>query len=155
MVRRVDLEGAAHLVLASGVRHLDEATAVFEAMLEGWERQQRSRFLHAETIGPRVRLLRRFAEFTGLYPWQWGPGEVEAFTTELVSGPAPLAHSTVRGYQLTLRLFCEFVTDARYGWPVECEQRFGEVPAQICHEWNTVAHLVEVECLAGAAGVDL
>jgi hypothetical protein len=33
MVRRVDLEGAAHLVLATGVRHLDEATAVFDAML--------------------------------------------------------------------------------------------------------------------------
>lgn len=149
MVRRVDLEGAAHLVLASGVRHLDEAAAVFEAMLEGWDRQQRSRFLRVETIAPRVRLLRRFAEFTGQYPWQWGPGEVEAFTTELVSGPAPLAHSTVRGYQLTLRLFCEFITDARYGWPAECEQRFGEVPAQICHEWNTVAHLVEVECRPG------
>lgn len=74
MVRRVDLEGAAHLVLASGVRHLDEATAVFEAMLEGWERQQRSRFLRSETIVPRVRLLRRFAEFTGQFPWQWGSG---------------------------------------------------------------------------------
>jgi len=35
MVRRVDLEGAAHLVLATGVRHLDEATAVFDAMLPG------------------------------------------------------------------------------------------------------------------------
>lgn len=149
MVRRVDLDGAAHLMLASGVRHLDEATAVFEAMLQGWERQQRSRFLRTETIAPRMRLLRRFAEFTDQHPWQWGPGEVEAFTTELVSGPQPLAHSTVRGYQLTLRLFCEFVTDARYGWPAECEQRFGEVPAQICHEWNTVAHLVEVECRPG------
>ncbi|HVW42797.1 MAG TPA: hypothetical protein VHC18_15740 [Amycolatopsis sp.] len=46
-------------------RHLNESTAVFEAMLEGWEHQQRSRFLGAETIVPRVRLLRRFAEFAG------------------------------------------------------------------------------------------
>lgn len=132
-------------MLASGVAHLDPESAVFEAMLSGWERQQQSRFLRAETVGPRLRLVRRFAEFTGEYPWQWGAGEVEAFTSALVSGASPLAHSTVRGYQLTLRLFCEFVTDARYGWAAECEQRFGQVPVQVCHEWNTVAHLVEYE----------
>lgn len=149
VVRQVELDGAAHLMLPAGVRHLDETTAVFEAMLHGWECQQRSRFLRAETIAPRVRLIRRFAEFTGQYPWQWGPGEIEAFTGELVSGPAPLAHSTVRGYQVTVRLFCEFVTDARYGWAAECERRFGEAPTQICHEWNTVAHLVELECRPG------
>jgi integrase/recombinase XerD len=149
VVRQVDLDGAAHLMLPPGVRHLDETTAVFEAMLEGWQCQQQSRFLRAETIAPRVRLIRRFAEFTGQYPWQWGPAEIEAFTAELVSGPAPLAHSTVRGYQVTVRLFCEFLTDARYGWAGECERRFGEAPVQICHEWNTVAHLVELECRPG------
>jgi integrase/recombinase XerD len=89
--------------------------------------------------------VRRFAEFSGQYRWQWGAGEVEAFTAALVSEASPLAHSTVRGYQLTLRLFCEFVTDARHGRPVEYEQRFGQVPAQVWHEWNTVAHLVEYE----------
>jgi integrase len=45
VARQVDLPGAAHLVLDSGVRYLDPAPAVFEAMLEGWERQQKSRFL--------------------------------------------------------------------------------------------------------------
>lgn len=44
MVRRVDLEGAARLVLASGVRCSDEATAVFGPKLEGWERQQGAGF---------------------------------------------------------------------------------------------------------------
>ncbi|GAA3576087.1 hypothetical protein GCM10022222_71000 [Amycolatopsis ultiminotia] len=121
MVRQAGLDGAAHLMLPPGVRHLDETTAVFEAMLNGWECQQQSRFLRVETIAPRVRRVRRFAEFTGQYPWQWDPAEIEAFTGELVSGPAPLAHSTVRGYQVTLRLFCEFVTDSRYGWAGECE----------------------------------
>jgi hypothetical protein len=59
------LPGAAHLVLDSGVRYLDPAPAVFEAMLEGWERQQKSRFLSEDgTITPRVRLVRRFVEFT-------------------------------------------------------------------------------------------
>ncbi|WP_228769862.1 tyrosine-type recombinase/integrase [Actinokineospora alba] len=132
-------------MLPEGVRHLDPETAVFDAMLSGWERQQQSRFLRPETMAPRVRLIRRFAEFAGLYPWRWTPGEVEAFTADLVSGARPRAHSTIRGYQLTIRLFCEFITDPRYGWPTECEQRFGQVPAQICHEWNTVAHLSDVE----------
>src|SRR4051794_32999397 len=144
-LRVVDLAGAAHLVLADGVAYLDPEPAVFEAMLDGWDRQQRSRFLRETTIGPRVALVRRFTTFAGLYPWQWTPLELEAFTSSLVSGERPLAHSTVRSYQVTLRMFCDFITDARYGWAVECQQRFGQVPAQIAHEWNTVAHLAEYE----------
>ena len=45
-----DLPGAAHLVLPEGVRHLDEEQAVFEAMIEGWRRQQQCRLLAAATI---------------------------------------------------------------------------------------------------------
>lgn len=33
----------------------------------------------------------------GEYPWRWGPGDVEDFTTSLVSGPQRRAVSTVRG----------------------------------------------------------
>ena len=106
MSRQADLDGAAHLMLAPGVRHLDEETAVFGAMLEGWRRQQDSRYLREQTITPRLRIVRRFAEFTGQYPWQWGPAEVEAFTSALVSGSRPAAHSTVRNYQMALQLFC-------------------------------------------------
>ena len=145
MVRRADLDGAAHLMLAPGVRHLDEAAAVFQAMLEGWKRQQNSRYLRERTIEARLRTVRRFAEFTGQYPWQWGPAEIEAFTSDLVSGSKPAAHSTVRNYQTALQMFCAFITDTRYGWAGECERRFGEAPVQICHEWNTVAHLAEYE----------
>jgi hypothetical protein len=52
-LRGVDLAGAAHLVLADGVAYLDPQTAVFEAMLESWDRQQRSRFLRESTTKPR------------------------------------------------------------------------------------------------------
>jgi hypothetical protein len=38
-LRRVDLAGAAHLVLADGVAYPDPQTAVCEAMLEGCDRQ--------------------------------------------------------------------------------------------------------------------
>jgi hypothetical protein len=63
--RAADLSGAAHLVLAQGVVHLDPATAVFEGMLEGWARQQRTRFLKWDsTIKPRLSLVRRLAPNT-------------------------------------------------------------------------------------------
>ena len=95
------LPGAARLALAGGVVHLDPASAVFEAMLEGWATQQRARFLKDNTIGPRVELVRRFAAFTNQYPWQWEPAEAEAFIAR-----SPVAVSTARNYQVTLRLFC-------------------------------------------------
>ena len=50
---------------------------------------------------------------------------MEAFIDHLRSVTRPLAVSTARGYQVTLRLFCEYVTDARYGWPEVCCERFG------------------------------
>jgi len=38
------LPGAARLAPADGVVHLDPASTVFEAMLEGWATQQRAGF---------------------------------------------------------------------------------------------------------------
>jgi hypothetical protein len=47
----VDLPGAAHLVLASGMVRLDSASAVIEAMLEGGETHRRAGFLKAHSFG--------------------------------------------------------------------------------------------------------
>lgn len=119
---------------------------MFAAMISAWEDQQRSRFLRKETIEQRVAAVRRFAGFADLYPWQWTPAEVEAWFSDLASsGPKVRAFSTVRGYQLALRLFCEYLTDHRYGWIAVCLERFGAAPAQVLHEWNTVSHVSEFE----------
>jgi integrase/recombinase XerD len=139
-LRAAGLPGAAHLALANGVVHLDPASALFEAMLVGWSTQQRSRFLKDNTIGPRLELVRRFAAFTNQYPWQWEPAEAEAFITR-----SPVAVSTARNYQNTLRLFCGYASDARYGWVARCLEQFGSAPRQILDEWNTVAHVTEFE----------
>ncbi|HEX9356866.1 MAG TPA: hypothetical protein VF933_24005 [Streptosporangiaceae bacterium] len=53
--------------------------------------------------------------------------------------------STGRGYDTTLALFMEYLTDQRYGWPEVCLERFGDIPQQIFHEDNRVAHVVEYE----------
>lgn len=41
-LRAAGLPGAAYLMLADGVAHLDPASAVFEAILEGWAAQQQA-----------------------------------------------------------------------------------------------------------------
>jgi site-specific recombinase XerD len=142
---RSELAGSARLVLVDGVAHLDPERAVFEGMLAGWERQQRARLLGSDTVTQRLRLVQRFAAFTNEYPWQWTPGDVEDFVAKLRCRERPAALSTLRGYEMALRLFCAFVTDARYGWAELCEERFGTHPVQICHEWNTGVHAAAFE----------
>lgn len=139
------MAGAAGGLLPAGVAQLDPERAVFEAMLAGWTAQQRSRSLAAATVSKRLGTVRRFAEFTNEYPWRWGPGDLEEFCAHLRSGPAAKAVSTLRGYQVELGLFMDFVCDSRYGWTVECLERFGTHPVRICHEWNTVRHVADYE----------
>jgi hypothetical protein len=143
--REAGLPGSAALTLAANVVPLDPEPAVFQAMLEGWERQQRSRALKEDTIAGRVGVVQRLAAFSGLYPWQWTVAEVEAFFDGLRSGPRPIAVSTTRNYQVAVRLFLAFASDARYGWTQECLGRFGQVPRQLLDEWNTVGHRVDFE----------
>ncbi len=137
--------GSVRLVFAEGTRPLHPAPQTFEAMLEGWQAQQFARGLAASTVGDRVRVVRRFAQFTNDWPWVWTATDVEEWTVQLRSGPRPAAHSTLRTYQQALALFMAFVTDTRYGWAGWCEQRFGTHPVQICHEWNSVTHTSDYE----------
>ena len=51
----------------------------------------------------------------------------------------------MRGYQIALRLFCSYATDSAYGWPVECELRFGTHPVQVVHDWNSAVHVQDAE----------
>jgi integrase/recombinase XerC len=145
-LRRVDLAGAAHLELVSGVIRLHPEDAMGEAMLRGWRAQQTARGLREETIAERERLVRQFMEFTNEYPWRWTPAHVDEWSLSL-TGERHLAPATIRAYQGTLRIFTEFLCDGRYGWAVACEQEFGpgEHPVAIVHEWNSIAHLQSYE----------
>lgn len=139
---------------SAGVALLNEPAAVFAEMLEGFSRQQISRGLAAETIRMRRRQLVRLQGFTNTYPWEWLPGDVEDFTTMLRSGPKPRARSTIRIYHQTIHMFCNYLTDQRYGWMSECRSRFGQVPSQICFEWNTIAHVSDYEGQPGRRPLD-
>ena len=140
-----DKGGSGQVWSSHGVVHLDPKPAVFEAMLTGWERQQRARFLRESTIGNRTRLVRRFAEFTNLYPWQWTPAEGEAWISALRSGPKPLRLSTLRSYEVELKMFGEYLRDPRNGWVQECSELFGTVPQEVFHDDNSIVHVGEYE----------
>src|SRR5258708_4841884 len=143
-MRRVGLAGAASGELGAGVVQPRPEDAMVEGMLRGWRAQQAARGLRADTAGYRERLVRRFQAFTNEFPWQWRPADVDEWTLTLTA-ERHLAPATIRGYQTDLRLFSEYLTDARYGWAVACEEAFGTFPVPICHEWNTIAHLNDYE----------
>jgi integrase/recombinase XerD len=140
-----ELPGSARLSLVSNVVPLDPEPAVFTAMLSGWADQQRARFLRRATIQARESVVRRFVDFSGEYPWRWRPDDGDAWLAQLRSTSPPAAVSTARGYQVALRMFCDFITDNRYRWKALCAERFGEVPMQIRHEWNVITHVTEYE----------
>jgi integrase len=142
---QVGLPGSAAVTLVGNVVPLDPEPALFAAMLQGWERQQRSRVLQEDTISDRLCVVRRMVAFSGLYPWQWSAAEVEAFFSTLRSGSRPVTAATARNYQVALRLFLGFLIDDRYGWRQQCQDRFGQEPQQLLDEWNTRAHLSDFE----------
>ncbi len=137
--------GAGSMSPAGNVTLLRPAEQFFDEMLAGWTAQQTSRMLAAQTIKTRASQVRRFADFCGTLPWEWLPADVEEWTTSLVSGARPLSVSTVRAYQNSVALFCDYLTDHRYGWGDRCMELFGTHPVQVCHEWNTVVHTSDHE----------
>ncbi|MFC7986735.1 tyrosine-type recombinase/integrase [Streptomyces sp. NPDC057336] len=138
-------EASARLVLVQGVSLLHSEDAVFDAMLSGWERQQRGgRRLQPDTIDDRTGIVRRFAAYINAYPWQWTASDLDEWMMYQI-GELKRAESTIRGYQGAIRMFCDYVTSPHYQWPAECEARFGTHPVRICHEWNTTAHRVDYE----------
>jgi integrase len=127
-------------MLVTEATPLRPGPALFEAMLEGWRRQQAARRLTGALIDGRERIIRRFGVFTGGFPWQWTPGQVETWIAE-----GGWAHSTIRSYQGAVALFLAYACDPRYGWVAECEQQVGARPVQIVHEWNTAVHVAGYE----------
>ena len=142
--RDVAVAGSASLVLVSGAELLRPDVQVFEAMLEGWERQRASRNLTAATIAGGVSIVRSFHAHSGEFPWRWTPAHLEEWSSDLRS-VRKVAASTLRVYQLGVRMFLGYVCDPLYGWDRVCEERFGSHAVQVCHGWNTAVHRGDFE----------
>ncbi len=79
MVEGTQVAGSSALSLVTAVTPLRPEPGLFEAMLAGWRRQQQSRRLGESIIGSWERTVRRFGEFTGGWPWEWSPAQLEAW----------------------------------------------------------------------------
>ena len=132
--------GAAALVLVESAVPLHPEDTLFEAMLEGWRRQHAARRLSPSVTTQRQRTVRRFAEFTSAWPWQWRAEHLDAWVAQ-----GSWAHSTIRSYEGSIASFMDYLCDPRYGWAVECDSRVGQVPVQICHEANRAIHVADYE----------
>lgn len=136
--------GSAKLHLVDGVALLRPEEQAFAAMLDGWRNQQLARRLAFGTVEGRERMVRAFAAHVDAFPWAWTPQMVDEWMTDL-RAVRNLRASTLRAYQIAVRLFCSYSTDPAYGWPSECEQRFGSHPVQVVHEWNAATHVQDAE----------
>lgn len=143
---RVDaLEVALDRLFGAGVRPLRIDDAIFEAMLEGWARQQRSRMLREATIHCGVALVGRVRDFAERWPWEWSADDLEEFFSDLASAPQARRPATLRNYQSQLRGFLGFLVDERYPWREVCRLQFGRVPVQLLDERNLIVHVSEWE----------
>lgn len=137
--------GSARLELVFGVTRLHPEDDMFAAMLSGWAKQQLGgRLSCVKTVKHRAADIRALMDFCGAYPWNWTARMMDEWTAHLM-GELGRAKSTIRQKQGSVRIFCDYITSRYYEWPALCEDMFGEHPVQICHEWNTVAHLVDYE----------
>ena len=87
-----------------------------------------------------------FARFVSSYPWQWTPADVEEWTAELRGGRT---HSTIRGYQNDVALFCDFITDARSsifdaGAGIELNANFFKVVSWYDNEWGYSNRVIDL-----------
>lgn len=116
-----------------------DADTVFGDMLTGWRRQQLARNFKISTINQRESLVRRFADHSGHFPWEWTVGDVDMFFAHERS-ISNLAYSTIRTYQTHLKVFCSFLTNPGYDWDSICQQAFGQSPTQVVTEFNRARH---------------
>ncbi|TDO46085.1 site-specific recombinase XerD [Kribbella sp. VKM Ac-2571] len=116
---------------------------VFDAMLDGWRAQMLARGLTTSTIENRCGLVGRFQQFTGEFPWQWRPADIEDFLAERRSGEKPISLTTLRSDSNSVAMFCSYLTHPAYGWTEFCERTFGDIPSQICFDWNRPKHTTD------------
>lgn len=116
---------------------------VFDAMLDGWSAQMLARGLQVSTIENRLRVIRRFQGFSETFPWSWQPVDFDDYMAERRSGDKPIHLTTLRTESNTVAMFCSFLCSPAYGWAELCQATFGDIPSQICFQWNTPRHTAD------------
>jgi hypothetical protein len=81
--RTTEATSALDWLFGDGVRPLALEAAVFDAALEGWWRQQAARHLKDDTRRDRIRVVRRFRDAFGVWPWEWRAVHVDEWLEDL------------------------------------------------------------------------
>jgi hypothetical protein len=110
----VDIATNSRLRVVGGEAESSPEQSTFEAMIDGWRAQRLARNLALATVESGSRVVQRFAEATGSFPWEWSPADLEGWTAALRAGNV-LARSTVRTYGLTIAGLLDYVCDPAYG----------------------------------------
>ncbi|WIE53189.1 phage integrase N-terminal SAM-like domain-containing protein [Curtobacterium sp. MCBD17_003] len=116
----------------------------FTQVLTGWKRSQVAQNFTEGTIRRRLRTVQRFADFTGRYPWEWTPSDVDDYFAHL-RGVRNVALSTARAYQSDIALFCAYATSESYEWNDACIRTFGTGTAQVVTDLNRARHTQEAD----------
>lgn len=110
-------------------------------MVDGWKTQMLARALAVDTIKAKTGAIKRFQDYTGTFPWHWGPADVEQYLADgRTARGNPFSKRTLRHYSGSIGMFCSYVTNPAYGWDEYCETTFGDVPSQIVFDWNSPHH---------------
>ena len=128
----------------------------FEAMLAGWARQQKSRLLADSTVSTRLSLLRRFADLRRVLSVDLESRRRRGLHGSLMSGKAASRTFDDPGLPPDVAdvLRLPLPMPATSG-PTSAATASVRCPSQVCHEWNTVAHLNEYEGNPARRPVDL
>ncbi len=114
----------------------------FEHVLTGWKRAQFTQNFTERTVARRLRLVIRFADFAGKYPWEWAPSDADEYFDHL-RGVGNVSQETARAYQSDIALFCAYATSERYEWNQTCARMFGTTMSQIITDVNKARHTQE------------
>jgi integrase/recombinase XerC len=136
--------GAARLRVVGESFEVSPEHGVFEEMVDGWRAQRLARNLAVATVESGARVVRRFCDEVGRYPWQWTPADLENWVADLRTTEGR-ANSTIRSYGLTIGCFLDYVCDPAYGWDSLCLGLFATHAVQICGPNNIATHTVEQE----------
>lgn len=69
--------------------------------------------------------------------------DIDDFLAELRSGEKPVSLTTLRSDSNAMAMFCASLTHPGYGSGEFCERTFGDIPTQVCFEWNTPKHTTD------------
>lgn len=132
-----------HLRLVQANQRQGRQNEMFNEMLRGYATMLLAAGRDRGSVGKLLQMLRGFVVWADAWPWEWTAQDVDEWSADMRD--RELALSTLRNRQGVVRRFCEYAVNPQYPWLERCMAEFGQVPEQVCHEWNTTRHIEEYD----------